>query len=114
MGLFVNDLVPTRESVVGDIVEADFSGYAIVPVVYAAAIIDELLEVAVAVADPIDFAHDGGGVANLVFGWYITVNMDSEGTTLWLAERFPLAPRSFAAVGDVITISHSIRSSQVA
>jgi len=97
--LFKNDFVPDEDTELGDIVEADFSGYGTVGSPFGA-ITQDAFGRAVSDADPVTFTHDGGGVNNTIYGYYTTTSDD---VTLLFVERF-LAPRLMNALGASIQL----------
>lgn len=113
MHLFQNDVDPSDpETVLADLTECDFSGYAAVGLTYPASVFNPATGKATCTPNTPVFAHDGGATANDVYGYFITWDVPSVGLRLMAAERFPLAPRTFANVGDVVTIVHTIGDDQ--
>lgn len=97
--LFKNDYQPVDGSVVGNFTEADFSGYAAVDM--AGGAVDPANDAggrAVATWNEVSFTHNGGGVNNSIYGYYV---VDGGGNLLW-AERFSVAPISQDSNGDQI------------
>lgn len=98
--LYSNNYTPADNSALGNFTEATFSGYAAAaPSMSAAAEVankassnDSLARV---------FSHNGGGVSNTIYGYYVTV-LGGGGDLLW-AERFP-APIVMSAAGSTISI----------
>lgn len=83
--LFKNDLTPTPDTVVADLTEADFDGYAdFGPVVWGAVFTnpDGYAEIVGGVAQ---FTDTGAVTPNTIYGYYAT---DAAGTGLFWAERF--------------------------
>jgi hypothetical protein len=89
--LFKNNLTVTLATVLADLTEADFSGYApqnvapLDPPVEA----DEGIVRSQVVS--VTFAHDGGAVANTVHGYYVTIELPGGTALLWVGQddNFP-------------------------
>jgi len=103
MRLFQNDFTPDNDSVDADFDQCDFSGYNQIGPTWGAVLPDGDGNAAT-IALVCVFAHDGGGTANDVYGWYLIG--DEGGPTIVLyAERFGDAPRVMDTLGDVISIT---------
>lgn len=84
VNLFQNDYIPTPSTVLADLTVATFSGYA--PEVVAAllpAYLDPAGGASAQIAT-IQFDHSGGGVSNVVYGFWV----ETAGGTLILVGRF--------------------------
>lgn len=98
--LFQNDAFLSPATVLADLDVADFSGYAQgVLTLWLAPLIESDGSV-VLVGPQIAFAHSGGIVANVIFGYSIS---DTDGDFL-LAEKFP-DPIPMAALGNTILVT---------
>jgi len=87
--IFVNDVTPDRDTELGDLTEASFSGYAEQTVLGTAFIADGVVgHVGFKVAAPIAFLNSSGSPVD-VYGYYVT---DAGGTILLAAARFDAAP----------------------
>lgn len=82
--LFKNNYTPIATSVTGDFTEADYSGYGGEVVSSWTSVDLDLSGRAFTLSDVIPYAHDGGGTANTIYGYYVT----TPGGTLLFAERF--------------------------
>jgi len=104
VSLFKNNITPDNDTVYGDFVFADFSGFAPVqPPTWGSTVPDGNGN-ASQTALVCEFAHDGGGTDNDIYGWaYLYYN----GGTPYFAfgERFADAPREMSGLGDVIRIT---------
>jgi len=103
--LYQNDFTPARTSIYPEFNEADFSGYA--PILlndwFASILtVDDQAEIAIPMKV---FFHDGGGVANDIYGYFITVF----GMNWVSAERFPSAPLVINGLGDSVPILIKMR-----
>jgi hypothetical protein len=93
--LFKNDITPDEDSELADFVEANFSGYASLPTnSWGVPFFD--VDRARMNHPILNFVHNGGGVNNDIYGYYIFTT----GMELVLAERNPLAP---VTVGPGVT-----------
>lgn len=104
--LFQNDISPDVDTVLTDFDDADFSGYASVTLTLSA-IFRNGDDNAETVALLAQFAHNGGGTANDIYGWYLT-NMAGGIEALVYCERFGDAPRVMDTLGDIINVTPSI------
>jgi len=96
--LFQNNHVPAVTDVNANYTEATFSGYLAMALgVWNLAFINPSGKGEID-ANPQAFSHNGGGVANSIYGVYV---VDATGNVMY-AERFP-APVLMAALGDSIT-----------
>lgn len=100
--LFKNDFVPNIATVLGDLVEADFSGYAFATILLWG-------EPYVGPGNRVEadgpsqqFNHSGGAVANDVYGWFL---LDTTAVFLLALERFVNGPYTLSdASHSVITL----------
>lgn len=101
--LFQNNIVPADDDVTADYTVATFSGYAnsTVPA-FGAAVPDG--DDALATATPVAFVHNGGGVSNDIYGYYIV----DGGGLLVLADRFAGAPVNIGP-GEAWVVTPKIR-----
>lgn len=98
--LFKNDFTPTPATVIGDFIEADFSGYA-AKTIAAFGAVHTNPDGSAEVASPLEqFDHSGGAVSNLVYGWWF----ETAAGVLIMSERFASAPIPMAVVGDSILL----------
>lgn len=101
VGLFQSDSIPRISLILSQLTPCDFSGYSglqttvrwTVPVMFG--------DRARSFADPLDWTHSGGAVANFVFGYYV---LDRLGRLAW-AERFCPAPIGISRVGETIRVT---------
>lgn len=100
-GLFQNNVVPSRDTLLADLTPADFTGYALnATAAYAAAGLDSDGTPIMATGVITFTAGSPITVSNTIYGYYI---VDSAGTALLLAERFP-TPVQVALPGQVLKI----------
>lgn len=104
--LFKNDVTPDIETELGDLVEADYSGYAAKTLGHPAcdAAVDGDHKAWWRFPEE-TFLHNGGGVSNGVYGWYLT---DHEDGQLFHARRFANAPIAMAVTGDPVAVTPEI------
>lgn len=109
--LFKNDHVPGPDTELADLTEATFSGY-------AALTLDPMSEPATMPGGkvrsqslPVVFEHDGGPVANDVYGYMVTLELPGGSAMLWCG-RYEDAPVLMSGVGDVIDFTAEIRETQ--
>jgi len=87
--LFQNDLTPGPNTVVGDFVEADFSGYAVVAVNQVGIAWDDDDGNAAQSFDNAHFQGTTGAVTNTIYGWWMTGTIDGvTANQLIQAKRF--------------------------
>lgn len=98
--LFQNNYNPVPGSVLANLTLATFSGYAPGNVVNGAVAINGG-GIAQMSAGTVTFTHNGGGVANTIYGYAV---IDNANNVLIWAERFA-AQRSMGANGDSISIT---------
>lgn len=99
LGLFKNDVTPNVATVLGDLIIADFSGYAaIVIAAWGAPYVGPGNRVE-ADGPSQQFNHSGGAVPNDVYGWFL---IDTVGGALLALERFVNGPYA------LIDASHSL------
>lgn len=87
--LFTNDVTPTRDTVLGDLTEAAFSGYAVHTVTLADFTLSGVTgHVGTMIGAPFSFTNESGGPVN-AYGYYIT---NTANTVLLGIARFDSAP----------------------
>lgn len=96
--LFQNDITPGPFTAIGDLTEADYSGYLAIPALAFGAVYVSGDGGAKTTLPSQQFDHSGGIVANDIYGWYLT----DAGGALLMAQRFDDAPI------EMSTASHSI------
>lgn len=97
--LFQNDIAPTKATVVGDLTEATFTGYAaITTLAFADAVYDDDNDGLLVATETMTFTSTGSAITNTCYGYYL---VDGNGNYLG-AERFPV-PQDFAVAGDSIS-----------
>lgn len=104
VGLFQNDIEIDRETTIGSLQEADFSGYSGPQFITAwdAPYLDG--ERAILPAVPVTWTVAGGGISNWIFGFYV---LDTGGNLLW-AQRVGAAPRAMIYPGTTYTADPSL------
>jgi len=104
--LFQSNTTPDETTELGDLTEADFSGYTGIAPTWGAMTIngDDNAEV---VGLTIEFEHSGGATDNDVYGWYLEGNVGGTPTLIY-SERFGDAPRVMDGAGDKIFITPSL------
>jgi hypothetical protein len=109
--LFTAPAIPDETTTLAGITEATFSGYA--PVTLAPLDPPEVSDDAVARSQVVtaSFAHNGGPVANVVTGYYVTIEMPGGSQLLWVGQddEYPL---TFASVTDSVDLSLEILETQ--
>lgn len=99
--LFKNNFTPSPTMAIGDLTEADFTGYAASSAVTWAAAAYLPDGTAVVVGDSKTFQVGATPtILNTVYGWYLT---DAAGTTLIFARRFD-TPVVLSAAHQILTI----------
>lgn len=101
--LFKNDLTPDADTVIGDLTEADFSGYAAVTINtwdYGGVTIDGSGRSQVLATSNATFTHNGGATDNDCYGYYVT----HPGGGLYLVQRFDSPPIVMDGSGLFITV----------
>lgn len=104
--LFKNNFTPDIDTLIGDFVECDFSGYSLNTVAFGT-ISRDGDDNASSTTETARFQHDGGATSNSVYGWYM---LDHFSGTLLRAERFSDAPRAMVAIPDEIQVT--VRTTQ--
>lgn len=96
--LFQNDYEPLKSSVVGDFVEADFTGYAAIAATWNTTPYNEgdVSRIATQLAN---FVAGAAPTAQTIYGWYVTDSADAE---VFFARRFD-NPVPITAENDVVT-----------
>lgn len=97
--LFKNDIPVDEETVLGDLVECDYSGYLPVPGDWGD-VYEDADGRAVVDSDLLVFLQDGGPIGNFAYGYFVT---PTDGTALIFVERFD-APRLMAFAGHTIKL----------
>ncbi len=99
--LFRNDHTPDPATdTLGDYTEANFSGYSSEAIGFSGSEIEG--NKAVRVSGAVAFTHNGGGVSNDIYGWYL---VRTTGTDLVrCAHRFSDAPRAMDGIEDCIKL----------
>lgn len=101
ISLFKNNITPDENTVFGDFVEADFSGY--VSQDMDASFFATFAAPPGALSNGwntiTNFSHDGGGTANTIYGWYAHRDGKVIETQLFAS------PQSFSMVGDDISVA---------
>lgn len=110
MHLFQNDFAPNVAMVLADLTEATFSGYAAAAgLAWGAPFINADGRAETDLPSQ-QFQHDGGAVANLVYGYYLT---NAAGTVLYGAERFADAPIAMSfATNAIVVLSRLTQGNQ--
>lgn len=100
LGLFKSNTTITRATVMGDLTEADFGGYARIALNdFAGATLAGNVASAVSTAEV--FAYTSGTANATVYGYFV---YDSAAAKLVIAEKFTVA-KSMSVAGDTITIT---------
>lgn len=102
--LFQNNVTPTEDTVLTDLTEANFSGYAAANLDYSAAS-GIAAHVATATPTAVVFTRAAGATSNSIYGYYVT---NQAGTQLLWAERDPAAPIDMSPVGATYTVTAKI------
>lgn len=107
-GLYQNDLTPEDATILAEIDPCNFSGYAglLLSTGWTAPVIDGVRAKSIATA--LTWTHNGGGIDNWVFGFYV---LDGLGDLI-LAQRFSDAPRlmEYTGVSLFVTPTFTLRS----
>jgi len=102
-GLYENNFTPDVNTVLGDLTEASFPGYARQPVAaIAAAAYDNVDSRGEAVFDPITFVLSTDGGPYDMYGYFV---YDTVAARLVWANIFPGAPITLALTGDGIRLN---------
>jgi len=99
--LFKNNYTPVDGTVVGDLTEADFSGYAAINVTDLGSPSTVSGRAVTVSAAAKVFTHSGGATGNSIYGYYVT---DAGGALLW-AERDPAAPAAMSVGGSTYSVT---------
>jgi hypothetical protein len=105
--LFKNNLNPVVATVLTDLTEADFSGYADIDLSAASAAAIDGTDRGFRELDANTFTHNGGATTNSVYGWYVVLDDPSPAAELFMIERFS-APQLMGSVGDQIVFDLTI------
>lgn len=97
VGLFQNDWTPQRNSVIGHVVPATFSGYGGLHFCYGWQAPTLAGHVATTQAGHNAWTHNGGAVGNWIFGYYV---VDQAGALQW-AQRDPDGPVDVSSMGFI-------------
>lgn len=93
--LFQNNIVPSRTTVLADLVEATFDGYAAVAInSWAVSVVSS--HIATSLPTNQIFTKTSGATPNTIYGYYVTNNANSQ--LLW-CERDPAAPFTMSVAG---------------
>lgn len=103
--LFTNNLTFGVGTVIGDLTEATFSGYAAVTLSFGTVATNGSGQ-AEMVSATATFTRAVGATSNSVYGWYL---VDSFNTKLVALDNVTSAPKSMTTVGDTITITFTVR-----
>lgn len=109
--LFKNNLEVEPATVLGDFTEANYSGYAEIP-------LDDMPDPEVSPggkariqAGDFSFLHDGGPTPNDVYGYYIVATNGVEEKLCW-GDRMEGAPFTMAALDDEVPVTVVITDTQ--
>lgn len=103
VGLFKNNVTPTDTTVIGDLTDADFSGYAeVTPGAGAWTVTPG--DPTVAVCSEQDFTSDADQTLQTIYGYFI--KRATSGELVW-AERLP-SPQDIQNNGDRVSITPRI------
>lgn len=105
--LFKNNVAVTDATVLGDLTEANFSGYAAKDLSAIAAASINGSDQGERHSNANNFVHSGGGTANTIYGWYIVIDDLAATPALILCENFP-TPLVVAAVPNHVEFDLSI------
>src|SRR6185369_1853146 len=100
--LYKNDLTPDKDTVLGDLVEADFSGYSSVTVTawnYGSISLDAEDRAFTTGTPDAVFTHSGGATDNDIYGYYVLGN---SGELMWV-QRYDDAPFAMDGAGRTFT-----------
>jgi len=100
--LFKNDFAPNPDMVIGDFVEATYTGYAAIPIPAWGLDYRDDLGNDVNLANPVQFVGPSDSVPQVIYGYYI--RSAGGGTPLLSAERFVDGPLSMNLPTDLLTI----------
>jgi len=99
--LFENNVTPDRDTVLGDLTECSWAGYAVVDVPVADFILQGVVaHVGGIQALPVAFTNGSGGAVD-VYGYFIT---DETDTYLLAVARDPAAPVSVAIAASYLVV----------
>jgi len=99
--LFQNDLTPGNLTVLGDITEANFSGYVSKTLANSTPAVIDVSNKALTIWDPLLWSHNGGATANSIYGYYV---LDGTGGLVYI-ERDPSAPVSMSMLGSTYVVN---------
>lgn len=109
VGLFKNDIIPTKDTILSDLEVADFTGYLAQATVSLGTEIDNVNGDAVRYFVPKLFQASGSAIANTVYGWYLF--HDAATDSLVCADRFP-EPIVFEDENDAVVVNPRIMIGQ--
>lgn len=101
IGLYKNNFTPSNGSVIGDVMPADFSGYAGLQNLTSWASVTWIDPRASSTHGDVVWTHSGGATANDIYGYYV---VDAAGNLAW-AERNASAPVTISAAGQTYTVT---------
>lgn len=104
-----NDITPVAGTVLADLTEADFSGYAAVTPDFPDPNVSS--SVASATAPTATFTRGAGATSNQVYCWYATVVYGGV-TKLVEVKRLPFAGKNMAVEGDSVTVTWTLTDRQ--
>jgi hypothetical protein len=101
IGLFQNNWTPRHDSVISEVTPATFSGYSGLQPITGWSASAIYLESALAGAAGLVWTHNGGGVNNWIFGYYV---VDGSGNLRW-AELNPAGPVAMVTAGQLYAVT---------
>lgn len=105
VGLFKNNIAPNADTVLADLVTADFDGAAVSgPITWSAVVHNDSLEMRVLGSTQV-FICTGDTTPNLIYGFYI---VNSAGTELLYSMRYD-SPQSMSEAGNFIAVTPDLR-----
>lgn len=108
--LFQNNIVPTPATILTDLVEATFDGYAASAAVTWGSVVVDPAGNAVVYGDAKTFTMTGSTTPNTVYGYYVT---NSAGSTLEYLELFD-SPVGFGGPGTTLVLLPAYKEGQLA
>lgn len=84
IGLYRTDVAPDEDTAIGDITPANFSGYGGLQLLEDWAAVIWTTPRAIINHSPIEWEHNGGGVSNDIYGYYV---VDGVGALAWLEPK---------------------------
>jgi len=98
--LFQNDIVPTPATVMSDLTEATFTGYAAAAAIVWGTPYLDVTGIALVTAASHEFVSTGSTIGNIIYGWALT---NAAKTDLKKAARFT-TPIGISATGEGVTV----------